>query len=1165
MAGYDRGRLVRLNWGFNFLPAMQRCVNTFLLFFLLLSVLLPSKMAAAATPVFPVEPSITLPLNTYLLPLTYSPTFVSGDFNGDGLADAAALIGDNGAASGILVLLNTKGGAPTQVTTALSSCTTPTMAAADVNQDQKLDLVLYCGSNYLLAFLGNGDGTFQTPIVEQTPTYPRIFALADFNNDGLPDLAYLTTTGFSIALNTGGGHFGTSQSYPLTGVANFETIASGDFNGDGKQDLAFATGSGATPGPAAYVLGNGDGTFGAPATISGTIQQITVGDFNGDGYSDLAYFTPADPTSPIPSVVVLPGGSSGLADTGVAIPAIGATPSFLTAVSLTGSGKLDLVLLNNTETLAVPIQSNALIFLGDGKGDFQNPISYAANSVYGVVDLNGDGIPDLAGLEQPFDDGLPYAPGNGDGTFQALPNTPNGQSAQGLTVADMNGDGLADAILFDSTGRPLVLLGRGDGRFTPVPNSSLSPVAPGLIVAADFNGDGNIDIAVVLPGSFYIPGNNQPATNAAVAVYLGNGDGTLTFKQQTQLNIAVVTAAVSGDFNGDQKQDLALLYSGQGGYNTGGLFLPGNGDGTFATAKQIPLATNTTNGGVFQAVDLNGDGITDLIALGASYLGSADGTFSTALQILPAGGWAADLNGDGKYELVAFASGITVGNGSLNVYSGNGDGTFSTTPQTSPASVIGSYYTTAVGDVNGDGLPDIAVNVQSAGENDVSIFLNQGGGSFTQDPTQYFAGIGRLQGPGYSGSPTAMALARLNASSAATGTQHTFDGLVYTSGGLTALLNQGNAAPKPLPDISVSFAGGVTSITTGASVTVNAALFVTGATLPTGTVTFFAEATQIGSSTVTNGGASITAPITGNGAVVIRAVYSGDATYGPVTGFASLTVNAPVASTTTLTSSATTVDEKQQVTLTATVQGNSPTGTVTFLNGTTSLGTGTLSGGSTSLATSFANAGAVSITASYGGDGNNLSSVSSPVTITVVAPSFAIGASPASATVTAGQSATFTITVTPAGGFSSAVNLSCGTLPSESNCVFSAQSVTPSNGQPAQVTLTVSTAAPSANLRRSMLGLPGPDPWLPGGAIVSLAGLIGFLRSRSARHWLRTMSLWIVACGVVFSLIGCGGSGGGNSTPTNPGTPAGTSNITITANVTGSSSTQTASVQLTVQ
>jgi hypothetical protein len=143
VAGYDRGQFVRLDWGFDFVPAIQRCVNAFLLAFVLLSVLLPSTEAAAATPVFPVGPSVTLPLNTFLLPLTDSPTFLSGDFNGDGLPDAVVLIGYTENASGILVLLNTKGGSPVQVTTPLSNCTSPSMATADVNQDQKLDLVLY--------------------------------------------------------------------------------------------------------------------------------------------------------------------------------------------------------------------------------------------------------------------------------------------------------------------------------------------------------------------------------------------------------------------------------------------------------------------------------------------------------------------------------------------------------------------------------------------------------------------------------------------------------------------------------------------------------------------------------------------------------------------------------------------------------------------------------------------------------------------------------------------------------------------------------------------------------------------------------------------------------------------------------------------------------------
>jgi hypothetical protein len=299
----------------------------------------------------------------------------------------------------------------------------------------------------------------------------------------------------------------------------------------------------------------------------------------------------------------------------------------------------------------------------------------------------------------------------------------------------------------------------------------------------------------------------------------------------------------------------------------------------------------------------------------------------------------------------------------------------------------------------------------------------------------------------------------------------------------------------------------------------------------------------------------------------VDARYSGDSNYNSsLSGTLSL-LGAPVATTTTLSASATSVDEQQKVTLTATVQGSAPTGTVTFLNGATSLGAAPISGNSASLTTSFASAGSVSLTASYGGDANNLAGSSSPITVTIVAPSFAVAVSPASATVTAGQSATFTVTVTPAGGFAAAVTLSCGALPSQASCAFATPSVTPSVGQPAQVTLNVSTAASTADLREKPLGFPGSPPWFPAGAMVSLAGLLGLARVRKARlrwrPWLQAVALLTTACALSASLLGCGGGGG--TTPSNPGTPAGISTISISAAATGSSSPQTASIQLTVR
>ena len=116
--------------------------------------------------------------------------------------------------------------------------------------------------------------------------------------------------------------------------------------------------------------------------------------------------------------------------------------------------------------------------------------------------------------------------------------------------------------------------------------------------------------------------------------------------------------------------------------------------------------------------------------------------------------------------------------------------------------------------------------------------------------------------------------------------------------------------------------------------------------------------------------------------------------------------------------------------------------------------------------------------------------------------------------------------------------------------------------------LTVSTAAAHADLRNNFPGSPGGEPWFPAGAVVSLAGLLGFVRIRRAslrgRQLFRTVGLLTTACAFCVAFLGCGGGGGG-TTPGNPGTPAGTSTISVSATAGGSSSPQNASIQLIVE
>ena len=294
----------------------------------------------------------------------------------------------------------------------------------------------------------------------------------------------------------------------------------------------------------------------------------------------------------------------------------------------------------------------------------------------------------------------------------------------------------------------------------------------------------------------------------------------------------------------------------------------------------------------------------------------------------------------------------------------------------------------------------------------------------------------------------------------------------------------------------------------------------------------------------------------GNGSALSVEVFVGAQPY----------VAALAATTTTLQASSASITAGQSVTFTATVAGSSgstgvPTGTVTFLNGTTTLGTGTLNGSGVATYTTMAlGAGTNSITAAYGGDSNFAASTSTAVTVTVqaVPPSFTVSASPTSLSITAGGAGTTTISVTPAGGFAQAVSFACSGLPSEATCTFAPATVTP-GASAVTSTLTISTTAAQAAergrlYRSGMTGLLG---------LLSMF-LFALPRNKRPAAWGRWCAL-VIAVTLAGGLIACGGGGGsgGGSTPTDPGTPAGTSTVTVTA--TSGSINQTASLQVTVQ
>jgi hypothetical protein len=251
----------------------------------------------------------------------------------------------------------------------------------------------------------------------------------------------------------------------------------------------------------------------------------------------------------------------------------------------------------------------------------------------------------------------------------------------------------------------------------------------------------------------------------------------------------------------------------------------------------------------------------------------------------------------------------------------------------------------------------------------------------------------------------------------------------------------------------------------------------------------------------------------------------------------------------------------------ATVTPAPPNGeTVTFYS-SQYLGTAALSSGVATYTNSFLSsaAGSYSIIASYGGDSTYAGSASSAQTLTVTAGgsgvSYTVSASPSKLTIMAGSTGTATLTVSPTGGFSSTVNFTCSGLPNEANCGFSPQTVTPSGGQPATTTLSITTTAPtSAALRRAGRGPQAVYALL---LPVLALGFMGVIGRKQTWRSTRLLGL-IVLFGLALGMASCGGGGGGGGGE-NSGTPAGSYTVTVTASAGGTAvASQTATLKVTV-
>jgi hypothetical protein len=525
---------------------------------------------------------------------------------------------------------------------------------------------------------------------------------------------------------------------PATGI-NPVAVASGDLDGDGNADIVTSN-SGADT--VSVLLGKGDGSFATKVdypTGRGP-ASVALGDFNRDGRLDIVVANAGWHT-----VRVLLGTGHGSFAVGTEYDT-GTFPSWLAISDLDSDGKPDLI-------VASAFDSKVSVLLGKNDGTFASKVDYGIDvppSAVAMGDMNGDGTLDLVAADWPSEhEGLGVLLGGGDGTFSQQPSIPNaGVGLYSLALADLNSDGRLDLVgaVMDSD-KVGVLLGTADGFAARVDystgdhlstanvwstcNPTWSPCYPRSLALGDLNGDGATDLVVANESS------------GSLSILLGMGNGTFATKVDyptASLPISVTLA----DLNLDGSPDVVVANHNADRVSV----MLGRGDGRFV-AGTIYAVGDAPTSPIYG--DVNGDRKTDMVEMGAdrirAWLATAGGTFAAVVETpaqpltAPAGlpGKVTyhavalalgDLDGDGKPDLVAarYVNSDMLSDPQspkTSVFLGTGDGRFAKELSIAFDGFLAAAV--ALVDLNRDGKLDMVARTDS---NLVSVLLGKGDGTF---------------------------------------------------------------------------------------------------------------------------------------------------------------------------------------------------------------------------------------------------------------------------------------------------------------------------------------------------------------------------------------------------------------------------------------------------
>ena len=594
------------------------------------------------------------------------------------------------------------------------------IAFADINSDGHVDIVFYTTGTLFTAF-GNGSGQFEKVVPSQLTfadvSWVKGATVADVNGDGHPDIVFIDDP--MVMMGVGDGTFIEANNNLLVGT----DCHLADFDKDGHLDLFCARLNDSDPRASGSLMeihhGNPNGTFTIAPVYSKSysnadfISPFAARDLNGDGYPDIlalsadglviffgkpgmqfsapvhyAFYDPEsiDEDQGDPSLIAdynLDGnldlampGANGIYITYGKSDGTFDAPPVIRSGSATGNSVVGDFNEDGVPDIFTVGTAGLQLRLGKGNGTFTPPVTVQATwsvALAGMFkgDFNGDKHQDIITFGQSAADGSFLGQlflGRGDGTFQdpvAVTNTNllATYPSQYPAIADMNGDGRDDFVKTIDAGTQTtdvdVLLSRGDGTLEPI-TTTLTGINFGATAAADFNGDGKMDIVVT--------------EQETMQVLLGRGDGTFDTTLPTlpvpsfnNQQYGCCGAVITGDFDHDGNVDFAFLRLTPGSPigPTALIIYYGKGDGTFSQA--VTAATLDRNYVHLIAADLNGDNLSDFVLStteGSDYRGTAISIvhslsgrrFSGETNLIAGQGFpsmaVADFNRDGQPDLL---------------------------------------------------------------------------------------------------------------------------------------------------------------------------------------------------------------------------------------------------------------------------------------------------------------------------------------------------------------------------------------------------------------------------------------------------------------------------------------------------------------------------------